>query len=662
MNQLNKKEVIQAVIIADNFTDNFLPLTNNSSSSLLNLVNVPAIDYVLESANRSGIEEVFLFASLHIDQLKKHIQFRKAENCSWSLGMVVNIVSSETCQSLGDALRDLDAKGLIRGHFILLGSDTITNAQLLPLLEEHKRICKYDKGAAMTVVYKKTTPYQRTGDEVLLATDNQTKRLLFHQRLKQHHKERHFNLPLEIFLTHNDVMLHHDLIDPQIAICAPSVLPLFADNFDFQTRDDFVHGVLINEEILSSSIYFAELPKEQYAARVSNWQTYQIVSKDIVNRWVYPLVPDMGVCSLRQHYSFLRNNIYRNRNTQLKRGSVLKCDVVINENSEIHEKTTVENSVIGRNCRIGENCKITNSFIFDDCLIENNCILDHCVIGKGVKIYSNSIVNDGAVLGHEVEIPKSSKISKYLIQSKELDSFDAEGSVKLGEKAYTIPDPNEEATDADGSEHEHGERIEETVIRMSKIQLNYTPSEFSLSSEENDSRPVSPVQEDASIFLSEVIESLKRCFTEKSNPDYVILEINSSRYAYAMSLPEVNFYVAKAILQMSIIEEYGENILVALKALLAHLGSVVKNYIRGDAAMSDCLKAIEEFFNQNEIVRPKLAQVIHFLYDKELLTEDAILLWHEQISEESNWMKTSLAKLIAWLEQSSEEESSDDEE
>lgn len=71
--------------------------------------------------------------------------------------------------------------------------------------------------------------------------------------------------------------LRHDLIDPQIAICAPSALPLFADNFDFATRDDFIKGLLINEEILASTIYFLELPAEQYAAKVSNWQTYQIV-------------------------------------------------------------------------------------------------------------------------------------------------------------------------------------------------------------------------------------------------------------------------------------------------------------------------------------------------------------------------------------------------
>lgn len=59
---------------------------------------------------------------------------------SWSIKMTVHVVGSEGCRCLGDALRDLDAKGLIRGHFILLGCDTITNAQLGTILEQHKYV------------------------------------------------------------------------------------------------------------------------------------------------------------------------------------------------------------------------------------------------------------------------------------------------------------------------------------------------------------------------------------------------------------------------------------------------------------------------------------------------------------------------------------------
>lgn len=82
---------------------------------------------------------------------------------------------------------------------------------------------------------------------------------------------------------------------------------------------------------------------------------------------------------------------------------------------------------------------------------------------------------------------------------------------------------------------------------------------------------------------------------EKTEPDYLILEINSSRYAYNMSLSEVNFYVVKALLNLYPIRDCNGNVLTAFNQIFAQLHGVLKNYIRGDQddSMKDCLKAIE---------------------------------------------------------------------
>lgn len=130
----------------------------------------------------------------------------------------------------------------------------------------------------MTVVLKKTPPGISTGQEVVIASDARTKRLLFHKRIKSGDKDNRYCIfPLEIFTEHSEVEIRHDLSDPEIAICSSSVLSLFADNFDFQTREDFIRGLLINEEILASTIYVAELFTGEYAAKVKNWQMYRIV-------------------------------------------------------------------------------------------------------------------------------------------------------------------------------------------------------------------------------------------------------------------------------------------------------------------------------------------------------------------------------------------------
>lgn len=658
MDRLEKKDVLQAVLIADNFNDNFMPITNSTSMSLLPLVNKPLLDYALEALNRSGIEEVFVFCSTFIDKVKEYIKRGISEKCSWSTQMSVQVIGSEGCRCLGDALRDLYGKGVIRGHFVLMGCDAVTNAPLGSIFEQHKRFCKLDKGAAMTVIYKKVGSDYRTGNEVVVAIDKDSKRLLFHQRLNPVHKERHFSFPLEIFLVNSDVSIRHDLMDPLIAVCAPSVLPLFADNFDFESRDDFVQGLLMNEELLASSIYVTELETEEYAARVHNWQTFQLVSSDVINRWAYPLVPDMGVSCLYQNYIFYRNNIYRSSDLQLARGAVLKENVVVQKQCVIDDGSVLSNSVVGRNCTIGKNCTIDQAYIFDNVTIQDNCTLKHCVIGGGATISSGNNIQAGAVIGGNVFLADNQTIAKLLIQSSapEFDDF----SKKLGDKAYTISDPVDNC-EAD-SDDEDNDNKPSGYVRMSAIEFSSKHSVCS-SSDEEESRSVSPIQEDSNIFLSEVLDSLNRGFDEKSNPDFLILEINSSRYAYNMALSEVNFYVVKAILSLRHIASANANNLIgALKQVLTHLGPVFKNYIRGDDAMMDCLKAVEECCLQNETIRSKVMQIFHHFYENDMVNEETILAFYEQLEDDSIGLKSALKKLVDWLmEASSEEEESEDE-
>lgn len=51
--------------------------------------------------------------------------------------MSIQVIGSDGCHSLGDALRDLYAKRLLRKHFILLNANTVTNADLYKILQKH---------------------------------------------------------------------------------------------------------------------------------------------------------------------------------------------------------------------------------------------------------------------------------------------------------------------------------------------------------------------------------------------------------------------------------------------------------------------------------------------------------------------------------------------
>ncbi|EDV38431.1 uncharacterized protein Dana_GF19470 [Drosophila ananassae] len=664
-----EKEIVQAILIADNNVWNFKPLSDEGSTALLPLVNVKMLDYALIALNRSGVEEVFVYASLYLQDIRDHIKAGIATYASWSFKMTVHVIGGEGCRCFGDAMRDLDAKALIRGNFILLGADTVTNADLRPVLEQHKRQAKFDKGTAATLVFKECSNNVRTGNEVLIAVDRRNDRLHYHQRLRTHQKESRYQIPLDVFLGNSCVALHHNLLDPQIAIGSPSMLSLFSDNFDFQTRDDFVRGLLINEELLDSRIYVALLPDTQYAHRVNNWPAYQLVSRDIINRWAYPLVPDMGVYKLQQQYVFHKDNIYKSHEAFVSKVA-LQENVVIQAGSHVDSGAVISDSVIGANCRIGKNCRLNNVFLMADVTVKDNCRLEHCVVGAGATVNEDCEVSGGCVLGAASELPAKTKLTGTLVTStpstQKIDELEG-GELELeslGPKAFIISD----LTTGDPEDSDGEDFLPQQMLSIPKMgdrlalldEISYCSD---LSDDDDDaSRAVTPLADDTNIFLGEVIDSLTRGFREKSNPDFLILEINSSRYAYNMSLKEVNFNVVKAIFGMqTIVEPANNNVLVAFNAAFKQLGPVVSNYIKTEDAMLDCLKALEDVCEENPLVREKISQVVHYLYVKDFVSEDAIQTWYGQLEEqEHGHLRQRLAKLVEWLDQSSEKDDDDE--
>ncbi len=88
---------------------------------------------------------------------------------------------SEDSLSLGDALRDLDGKGVIKNDFILLSAGVVTNLPLKPLLNRHKEIVKADKGAVMTLVHRKMLPGHRSrpkGQSTAIVVNSMTQKII----------------------------------------------------------------------------------------------------------------------------------------------------------------------------------------------------------------------------------------------------------------------------------------------------------------------------------------------------------------------------------------------------------------------------------------------------------------------------------------------------
>ncbi|VEN47365.1 unnamed protein product [Callosobruchus maculatus] len=546
----------------------------------------------------------------------------------WTLTMKVNVMVSESCRSFGDCLRDLDAKGVLRGEFVLLEPGTVSNVDLLPLLKKHNITTKSDKGCAMTLILQESAirgigrcPHE----ELLVATDSHSK-LLFYKKLGSS-KDNKLEFPLEIFLDNASVSLHHNLNDTHMAICSSSVLPLFSDNFDFQTKDDFVRGLLMNEEILGSTVYCHILKGNQFAGSITNWRMYQALSYELRNNWVHPLIPST------------------------KRNRKLKNDVFIGEGTKISETAELNDAVLGDDVALGKNVRIEDSFVFSNTKIGDNVVITHSIIGEHCTIQSGSEITSGSILENGCVLEKDTFVKNSLLVAKIPDNY--ENGDKLADKAYRLrifPDEDDNIS------------INELDRKLSRLDIgdfNYESDEiedaFSDSGDEQLSYTQTPPPDDTKLFYTEVIDSLTRGLEDKLPCDNLILEINSSRYAYNVILKEVNFNIVKAVLILSLRQPETTQYFGNLSRVLTYFAPVLKNYIRNESAMKDCLEAIQDVAVSSESLHEKCVTfILQYFYHKDYISEDAILNWFSTLTTSSKLYK-QVKPFTDWLKEAEEE-------
>ena len=65
--------------------------------------------------------------------------------------------------------------------------------------------------------------------------------------------------------------------------------------FVFLSGFEIFHSRHLSIQIMGYKIFTHEI-HSSYAARMDNFRSYDTISKDIIQRWTYPLVPDIMFC------------------------------------------------------------------------------------------------------------------------------------------------------------------------------------------------------------------------------------------------------------------------------------------------------------------------------------------------------------------------------
>ncbi|KAH8903281.1 eIF4-gamma/eIF5/eIF2-epsilon [Coniochaeta sp. PMI_546] len=410
-----REDVLQAVIIADSFQDRYTPFTLDKPRCLLPLANTPMIEYTLEFLAMNGVQDVFIYCGKHIDQVEDYIY----DSPRWRPGSKINPFSSiefirvSDAHSVGDFLRDLDKRGLMSSDFILVHGDLVANIPLDAALAKHRARREANREAIMTVVLRSAgEDDHRTkahGITPHFLVDPSTGRCLHYEETHPLQSDHYLTLDPTLLEDHAALEVRSDLIDCGIDICTPDVLALWSESFDYELpRKNFLHGVLKDFELNGKFIY-TEILDDGYAARASNLQLYDAISKDILGRWTFPLVPDSNLV-MDHTYKTSKGGVCLEDAVTISPSSSI-TNSVFGQRSKLDRGSTVSNSIIGRRCKIGKNVHIENSYIWDDVVIQDGASVYRSVLANAVTVGKGSSIPEGSLLSYGVQVGENIQLT-----------------------------------------------------------------------------------------------------------------------------------------------------------------------------------------------------------------------------------------------------------
>uniref|UniRef100_A0ABI7ZZ83 Translation initiation factor eIF2B subunit epsilon n=1 Tax=Felis catus TaxID=9685 RepID=A0ABI7ZZ83_FELCA len=653
---------LQAVLVADSFNRRFFPISKDQPRVLLPLANVALIDYTLEFLTATGVQETFVFCCWKAAQIKEHLL--KSKWCRPTSLNVVRIITSELYRSLGDVLRDVDAKALVRSDFLLVYGDVISNINITKALEEHRLRRKLEKNVSvMTMIFKESSPSHPTRcheDNVVVAVDSATNRVLHFQKTQG---LRRFSFPLSLFQGSGDgVEIRYDLLDCHISICSP--------------------------QILGNQIHMHVTTRE-YGARVSNLHMYAAVCADVIRRWVYPLTPEANFTdSTTQNCTHSRHNIYRGPEVSLGHGSVLEENVLLGSGTVIGSNCSITNSVIGPGCRIGDNVVLDQAYLWQGvrvaagAQIHQSLLCDNAEVKEQVTLKPRCVLTSQVVVGPDITLPEGSVISLHPPDAEEDEDdgqFSDDSGANQEKEKVKLKGYNPAEVGVAGQGYlwkaadmnvEEEEELRQNLwgLKINVEEESETESEQSMDAEELDSRTGSPQMDDFKVFQNEVLGTLQRGKEENISCDNLVLEINSLKYAYNISLKEVMQVLSHVVLEFPF--QQMDSLLdpnrycALLLPLLKAWSPVFRNYIKRAADHLEALAAIEDFFLEHEALSTSLAKVLMAFYQLEILAEETILSWFSQrdMTDKGQQLRKNqqLQRFIQWLKEAEEESSEDD--
>ncbi|KAF8364041.1 eif-2Bepsilon, partial [Pristionchus pacificus] len=618
---------LSAVIIAESFEPRFHPITSDKSFGDLAICDVRGIDYSLRWLSRCDIANVVIVVS------EKHAPAYHSIESLWKgVFDCVTLVICQNAHSIGDALREVESRNILTGHFLLVPSPiSFCSSTLENQIKAFKQRFKKDRNAVMSLIYSESR-----GDGTCVAINENGRMMAFHSQSDPSQLDSETN---EFRAT---VTIRNDVVDTGIAICSLQALAHFSDNFDFQTRDEVIRHILVNEDIMLQYVNVDVLPSFESAISVFDYSGLIRSNSQLISRLFFPLFP-----------------FKCNKNVLINSGNVITSG---------RQRVRIDgwNSFVGENVSVGTNVFVTSSSIAKKCTLESNCRIVESIVSEG-SVIGEGVSLDQVFISNNVIIPKGQILPKKVVIGPNVK---LNGSIKVKEGSFISCTPPDE----DIEDSVETEKLFDGVYSwIGKTGRDWWSGEWigredddgDDKKDDNKEKEGEEAEDEEGeydverVFTSEVLDSLRPALTDKISQEtarQIIVEINSSKIAYNISMDRVAALLFVAFLRMP-----DNNVFSNLKKRMDNYIQILRNYYSNRDGQLGLLEGLNEHLSSNrESFSPLVAKTIHHLYEKDILTEESILGWHEDL-EKNDPMIPLVKELIEWLEESDEEDEDEEE-
>ncbi|GMS84264.1 hypothetical protein PENTCL1PPCAC_6439 [Pristionchus entomophagus] len=620
---------LSAVVIAESFEPRFNPITSNKSLGQLEICDVRAIDYSLRWIARCDVANVVIVVS------EKHAPAYQDIESSWKgIFDSVIVVICQNSHSIGDALREVESRNVLTGHFLLVPSPvSFCSSTLQNPIKAFKLRFKKDKNAVMSLIYSESRV-----DGTCVALNESGRMIAFHSQSDPS------KLDSETEEFGDSITIRKDVIDTGMAICSLQALAHYSDNFDFQTRDEVIRHILINEDIMLQYVNVDILPSFESAVSVFDYSGLIRSNGQLISRLFFPLFP------LKSKSTVLMNsgNVITSGRQRVR---IDGWNAFIGEDVTVGTHTFVMSSSIGKKCRLGCNSRIVESIVGEGSVVGEGVSLHQVFLAENVTIDKGQIIPNKVVIGPNVRLNGSIRLTEGSLISCSPPNDDMEEIVKsekLAEEVYAWSGKmggDWWSGEWVGMEEEDGdEKGEEKKEKEGE--------------DEEEEEGEGDVEKQ---FTTEILDSLNATLhLEKISTDTVrkmIVEINSSKIAYNISMNRVASLLFVAFLRLPHNEKFS-----TIKQRVTKYYQLFKNYYSEQYAQFGLLKGLNEFYSLNrDSFSALVAKIIHHLFEVDILSEESILGWHANL-DENDPVIPLVKQLIEWLEESDEEDEDEEEE